>query len=799
MDLNQEMLSSYRKRTLDMKKKVISSPHEICVERASLITESYKQTKGENPIIRYAKSIDHLLKNMTIKIWEYEFIVGNRTTKYIGTPLYPEVRIDTIEQDCDSYHTRPVQRLLLTKEEKQIIKETIIPYWKNEETTIQARFYSYLNPELKSKMETLVFIVDAEITNGLGHFFPGHQNILNYGISGLIRKTEEKLNEFSTLSEDDKKKSIFLQSVIIVLNGVKSFVKRFSDLAKEMVVTESELTRNKELTEISEICKNISENPPNSFKEALQLIYFTHLICGLEDGGFAISVGRLDQLLYPFYLNDKKEGKIKDEEVQFLLECFFIKLNTLWNYILSKGIIASEGPPITENLTIGGIDQSGKDATNELSYLLLDSYTFLKTPQPTFSVRIHQNSPKLLLDKVAESIQSGASLSLVNDAVVIKSLINRGFTLEDANDYALIGCIEPQHPFKSLGSTNSNQFNIVKCLELALTNGNDMISRKAIGVETNATISSYQELWEGFVSNIKYFIKYMVLCMNSLDTAIAELAPRPFLSATINDCIERGLDITNGGAIYNFTGPQLIGLATVADSLAVIKKIVFEEKLLPLEDLVQMLRKNFKGTYQEKNGNVWKTMFVNKFQKFGNDDDYVDAIAKQVANQYCEEISSYANYRGGKYNPGIYSTTLHLGFGVFTGASADGRERGQPLSNGVSPTNGMDKNGPTSIFNSVMKLDNDLISNGSILTIAIHPRALSKDKLLALIKSYLKPKGGFQVQFNAVSKELLYDAQKNPDNYRGLVVRIAGYTVYFTELSKTAQDDIIARTEHIAI
>ncbi|MFX1453561.1 MAG: pyruvate formate lyase family protein, partial [Promethearchaeota archaeon] len=376
------------------------------------------------------------------------------------------------------------------------------------------------------------------------------------------------------------------------------------------------------------------------------------------------------------------------------------------------------------------------------------------------------------------------------------ALINKGFTLEDAREYAPIGCVEPQHPYKSFGSTNANQFNAVKCLELTLNNGIDSITRKEYGLKNGKKITSYEDLWSAFKNQMKYFIDYMTKTMYHLDKAIAELTPQPFLSATINNCIEQGLDITEGGAIYNFTGPQLIGLATVADSLAVIKKVVFEDRFLPFEELVQMLAKNFRGVYQGKKGTDWREFFINRIPKFGNDNDYVDQIASKVAKFYCNEISKYSNYRGGKFNPGIYSTTFHLAFGVFTGASADGRRKTEPLSNGIGPTSGMDKNGPTAILNSIKKLNNDLMTNGNSLILAFHPNTLKLEILISLIRTFFGLKGGYQIQFNVVGKKTLCEAQNNPDNYRGLVVRVAGYSVYFTELSKNAQDEIIARTEY---
>ena len=792
MQLEQTSRPIYNDRVLRMKKKAVNAPHEICIERAKLFTESYKETRGENPTIRFAKAMDYYLTNMTIKIWDDEYIIGNRCTKFVGTPLFPEARIDTIEQDINIYDTRPVQKLLLTDEERKIIKEEIIPFWKNEEETVQERFQSYLSPDLKDIMEKLVFAVDVELSSGIRHFFPGHENVLKYGINDLIKQAHKNQEKFSR----DNDKTTFLESVIILLNAVKRFIQRFSILARDMAEDEKNSKRQKELYEISDICENISENPPQSLKEALQLIYFTHLISGLEDGGFAISVGRLDQYLYPYFIEDIKIGKINNTEVQFLIECFFIKLSTLWNYVISKGVIAVEGPPIAENVVIGGIDREGIDTTNELSLIILDAYTHIKTVQPTFCVRIHENTSGNFLKEVVESIKEGTSITLLNDQVMIPGLINRGFTLEDAREYAPVGCVEPQHPYKSFGSTNANQFNVVKCLELTLNNGVDMINRKAYGVKNLKEITSYEGFFEEFKNQVSYFINYMVETMYFLDKAIAELTPQPFLSSTIDDCLDRGLDITNGGAIYNFTGPQLIGLATVADSLAVIKKVVFEDKLVTYKDLVQMLSKNFRGVYNGRKGTEWREIFVNKVPKFGNDIDYVDDIANNVAEFYCDEITKHSNYRGGIYNPGIYSTTFHLAFGIFTGASADGRKKTESLSNGIGPTSCMDKNGPTAVLNSVKKLRNDLMTNGNSLILAFHPNTLKSEILIPLIQSYFVKDGGYQVQFNVVGKEILRNAQKTPSEYSGLVVRIAGYSVYFSELSKSAQDEIIARTEY---
>jgi len=794
MQIKQIPHPPFEQRIKRMKKKVVSSPHEICIERAILFTESYTQTKGEPSVIRFAKAMDHFLTNMTIRIWKDEFIVGNRATKFVGTPLYPEVRIDTIEQDIDTYESRFIQQLSLAEEDRKILKQKIIPYWKNEEETVYERFKSNLDEELKAIVDKLVFTVEVQYTNGIGHFFPGHKNVLKYGLNGLLQIAEDKKSNLVKEEVNFKEKDEFFSSVIILLNAAKKFIQRISKHAKNLAQKESDIQRKNELIEISEICVNISQNPPESFKEALQLIYFDQLICGLEDGGFAVSIGRLDQDLYPFYIKDVNKEKIDNQEAQFLLKCFFIKLTSLWNYIFALGANAGEGPPLAENLTIGGVDREGNDATNELSYLILDAYTDLQTVQPTFSARIHKNSPQKYLEKLSNSIKTGTSIALFNDEVMVPGLEKRGFTLEDAREYAPVGCVEPQHPYKSFGSTNSNQLNIVKCLELALTKGVDLFSRKKYGASIDFPIDSYDDLWKAFEFQTKFFIEKMVATMTYLDQAIAELNPQPFLSATIDNCIEKAMDVTRGGAIYNFTGPQLIGLATAADSLAVIKKFVFEDNILTLEEITQILKKNYRGTYKDKSGKEWREIFINKVPKFGNDNDYVDQIAVDIAELFCEEVSKWDNYRGGKFNPGIYSTSLHLAFGSFTGASADGRKSREPLSNGVGPTHGRDKNGPTAILNSVKKLKNELLTNGHSLILAFHPHNLNKEVFIPMIETYCVPEGGFQVQFNVVGTKTLCDAQKNPDNYRGLVVRIAGYSVYFTELSKAAQDEIIART-----
>lgn len=816
----------------NLKNKLLFAPYEVCIERALFWTEEYRRNEKESVVIKNAKALKNVLKNITIFIQDDELIVGNRTSKQKGAPLFPEIKSSWISAEIDTLHDRPVQPFYISPDDKKELKK-ILPYWYGK--TVWDRAMYLMPKNIQKEVFKLIFTIGAEFANGIGHFLLGHNKVIKLGFKGIRNLAEEKLRSLN----GSKEKKDFLNAVIIAVDGVSNFIKRFSELADDLSNKEKNKTRKNELIKISEICKNISDNPASNFYEALQLVWFVQLIAQVEDGGFAISFGRLDQILYPYYKRDIEDGRINPEFAEELVKCFYIKVASVVNVLENMIVAVASGPPIAQNLTIGGIDKEGDDATNELSYIFLDAYKNIKTSQPNFSIRVHKNIKEDFLIRICEAVRDGTSIAFFNDEIIIPSMINRGIPIDDARDYAIVGCVEPAVPGKTFGSTDSNLFNIAKCLELALNNGDGFdliknpfylssklsiglfsilswiyntikfsknvkvnifdlieISRgKSLGVKTGDArkFNSFDKVLDAYKKQVSYFSEKMVSAMYYCDKAHSELKPTPFLSSTVDDCIDKTKDLISGGAKYNFTGPQAVGIADVGDSLAVIKKFIFDEKKITMSELLKVLNNNFKDREN------LRQMFLNKVPKYGNDNDYVDKLTKEGIEIYCKEIEKHKNFREGYFQPGVYSMSGHIIFGILTGATPDGRKRGMSLTEGVSPVHGREIKGPTSVLKSAAKLPHKLISNGNVLNMKFHPLLLQGDenirKFSVLIKTYFEL-GGLHIQSNVVSKEILFDAQKNPEKYRGLVVRVAGYSAYFTELDKATQDDIIERTEY---
>ncbi len=757
-------------RSKKMKERILNEKHRICIERARLLTESYKKTEGEHPYIRFSKAFKNVLENMTIFIQDDELIVGNRTSKPLGGPLYPEIRVDWIQSDIDSISEREIQPQYISEEDRKELKEKILPYWVDK--TIQYKFTQKMDEQMRQDYINMVFISEVQMINGIGHLVLNHEKIISRGIKSIIEEAKKRREYFKNNNELER--AAFLDALIISSQAAINFAKRYSKRAAEMAEIEKDEIRKNELKKIAEICDWIPENPARSFYEALQALWFNQLLVQIEQGGVAISVGRFDKILYPYYKKDLEKGFITPEKAQELIECFFIKMSEINNVLLSMGLTAGEGPPTAQNLIIGGIGEDGEDITNELTYLTLDAYANIHTYQPNFSVRVSKKSPPEFLERVAKYLIQGTMMELFGDEVIINAMINRGYNKKDAMDYAIAGCVEPNAPGFTFGSTNSNQFNSPLALDYAL--------KKLKEADT------FDDIMDAYKKELKHYTNIVVDVMRLLDETFAENVPSPYISMNVDNCIQNGKDVTQGGAKYNFTGPQLIGLSTTADALAVIKKFVFDEPTFTLDEIKKMLKKNFR-----KNKDV-RQLFINKAPKFGNDDDYVDKIACEIAEIYANEINPHKNYRGGYFNPGLYSTTFYMAFGSFLEASADGRKAAEPIGNGVGPTNNMDKLGPTAIIKSAAKINQENLCNGTVLNLRFHPSSIEMDSLVDLVNTYFNL-GGSQVQFNIVSPEILKDAQLNPDNYKGLLVRIAGYSVLFTQLSKAAQDEIISRTE----
>ena len=769
--------------------KIIDAPMEVCVERARYLTESMKQNWDKDPLERMSLAFEHILNNITPIIREDELIVGCRTSKLKGAPFFPENKARWIEGDLDALGIRAVQKALISPEEIDELKNEILPFWQGK--TVEDVMESRLSPDLSADMDKYIFTMMLEITYGIGHFTINHDKVLQVGMRGIIDETLERLELLGT-GAGAKRTRIFYEAVIRSCGAVISFARRYSELARRLAEKEKDKARAAELLKIAEICARVPEFPARSFHEALQSLYFVHLTAQIESGGNSVSLGRIDQILYPYYRRDQEAGLISDEEVRELLSLMYIKTNEIWNLLEEAFIPGGEGTQgkTTQNAIVGGIDRQGREATNELSYIALDAFADVRTVQPNFGVRLSSASPADFLKKAVDYVREGVLLHFFNDEAIIKTLLHSGHTLEDARNYGIVGCLEPNAQGKTFGSTFAVQFNALKCVEFALTRGIDNIFGYQSGLKTEdpTLFKNFEEFWQAYDQQLSHFTRQIQRGMHVLDEAIADNVPSPFASAVIEGCLEKGLDLTRGGAVYNSTGVQLMGFANTVDSLYGIKKAVFEDKVLTMAQLVEMIADDWYDA--EK----WRVYMLNRITKFGNDNDEVDAMAERVAAHYCDRITAYKNFRGGTFWPGIFSVGFHISFGAFTGATPDGRHAGDVLGNGVTPTTGNALSGPTAVMNSVVKLPLERIYNGANLNMRLPGKRTKSDHLANLIRAYMKG-GGMQVQFNMVDSETLRKAQQEPEKYRDLFVRVSGYSAEFIDLSDIAQEEIISRTE----
>ncbi|RJP83215.1 MAG: hypothetical protein C4522_01395 [Desulfobacteraceae bacterium] len=777
-------------RTGRIRQRLIDAPQEICVERARYFTQAMAEHWGKHPLTRMSLALERVLNKMSVIIRDDEIIVGCRTGKLKGAPLFPENKTRWLAGDVENFDRRVVQRALITEAEKQEILNDVLPFWTGR--TVEERYEELLPHAIAEDVDKYVFTFMLEITYGIGHFTMNHQRVLASGLSGIIDEARKKPAALSS-AESSGDTGLFYEAVIRSLQAAIQFARRYSDLALKMARETNDPGRKKELETIAAVCRRVPEYPAETFHEAVQSLYFIHLIAQIESGGNSVSLGRIDQILYPCYIKDRKEGRTDPAMAKELISLLFLKTGEIWNVLEEAYIPGGEGTEgkTTQNVAVGGLDQNGADATNELSYLTLDAYASIRTVQPNFSVRLSSRSPDFFFMKVIEYAKDGVLLHFLNDDAIIPSLIRAGHTEEDARDYGVVGCLEPNAQGKTFGSTFAAQFNGMKCLEFALSNGVDNIFGYTSGLETGApsNFASFDDVWNAYDCQINHFVNQLTGGMACLDRAIAELVPSPFASAMIDGPMEKGIDLTRGGAIYNSTGVQLMGFSNIADSLYAVKRTVFDEKRFSLSDLSQWLSDDWTDAEDKQ------AYLKNKIEKYGNDVDAVDEMAQKVAGHFCDVLEKHRNFRGGAYWPGVFSVGFHISMGAFTGATPDGRCAGETLGNGITPSNGLAVAGPTAIMNSVTKLPLQRIYNGMNLNMRFHGRKTRSRDLVCLIKTYFE-NGGFQVQFNMVDSETLRDAQKNPEAHKDLIVRISGYSGIFISLSDIAQDEIIRRTEY---
>ncbi|MCS7108298.1 MAG: glycyl radical protein [Sulfolobales archaeon] len=781
---------------------------EIDVNRALLVTESYRETEGEPPPIRRAKALRKVLSEMPIHILDGELIVGNQSHKPRAGPLFPEWQVDKILNEMHSWPTRPGDKFKITDEEMQLLRKTL-SYWKGK--TVMDRVLTLLPDTCKRAMKYGVFSVYNYITSGHGHFVPDFEKVLKLGLNGI---KDEVINALNNIDETDPyyyDKVIFYKSLLITADAVIHFAKRYASLARELAVKEMNLRRKMELERVAEICDNVPANPARNFWEALQSVWFILLTAQIEQNGLAVALGRFDQYMYPYYINDVNKGLLDDESALELIEAFYIKTNVINKVYDNEGAVINAGPALGQVITLGGVTRDGEDAVNELTYLCLKADAEVGLMQPDFAIRLHPKiSEEFLVFLTKHIAKNPSKVKLFNDMAVIPALINVGVTLEDARDYALLGCSEAIIPGKTCSGGNFGQINLAKCLELALNEGRVMWyydgkefhlhpnnADVIVGLPTGnpEEFKTYYDLWDAFRSQLSYAVKLLVTTVNIIDRVQAELTPHPLFSLVTEGCIESGLDFTNGGALYNFTAPIAIGPITVSDSLAAIKYLVFDKEEITMKELMKQLRNNFEGG----DGEYLRLRLIHESPKFGNDNRYVDEIASQVIRAYVDEISRYENPRGGRFVASVYSLTGNVSYGWRTGPTPDGRKGGEPLNDNISPTIGRDLKGPTAVIKSLSRIDSQLLPQGYIFNLKFSPSMINDDTKVMRFVSFIRSLldfGIFHTQFNIISADTLREAQKHPERYRGLLVRVAGYCAYFVELSKEVQDHIIARTEH---
>ncbi len=777
-------------RVQRLRERIVNAPREVCIERGRYLTQSMAANWHLHPLTRMSMALEHILDNMSVVIRDDELIVGCRTSKLKGAPLFPENKWKWIEGDLQTFGQRALQRVLITEEQQQELKQDILPFWRGR--AVEDRLEDRLPPDVAEDMDKYVFAMVLEITYGIGHFTMNHPRVLKLGLSGIIADAEERYNAL-TPEERLQDKGLFYDAVIRSLRATIRFANRHADLAASLAEGESDPQRAEELRTIARVCRRVPEHPAETFREAAQSVYFIHLVAQIESGGNSISLGRIDQILYPYYKADRQSGRITPEQARELLALLFIKTNEIWNILEEAYIPAGEGVEgkTTQNVTVGGVGADGEDATNELSYIGLDAYADVRTVQPNFGVRLSSKAPEDFFQKAIEYAKDGVLLHFFNDEATIESLQRAGHSPEDARDYGVVGCLEPNAQGKTFGSTFAVQFSGIKCLELALSNGVDNIFGHQSGIESGdpATLTCFDDVWNAYRAQVSHFMGQMVKGMAVLDQAIAELVPSPVASAMIDGPMGKGLDLARGGAIYNSTGVQLIGFSNVVDSLYAVKKAVFEDGMMTLAELASCLADDWYDADDKR------SYFLHKILKYGNDNDEVDAVAAKVLDHFCDEVGKHRNYRGGPFWPGVFTVGFHIVMGAFAGASADGRHAGDVLGNGITPTNGSALSGPTAVLNSVTKLPVTRIYNGANLNMRFNPSSLKPEILTALAKTYFR-QGGRQVQFNMLDSATLRDAQAHPEKYRDLVVRVSGYSALFTGLSETAQNEIISRMEY---
>lgn len=817
---------------------------EIEADRAELVTESYKQTEHLPIIKRRSAAFRHILENIPIVIREGELIVGSSSIAPRGCQTFPEFSYEWLPPEYETIATREADPFYISPDTIRRL-EAVHPYWKGK--TVSDLAAANMDPEvLDVFMNHGIFTVGNYFFNGVGHVNVNYEKVINCGLETYIEECKAQLATLTRGQGDYAEKRNFWESVIESCEAVITYARRYSDLALSLAADCTDSDRKAELLTIAEACDHVPAKPARSFHEACQGFWFIQQLMQMESSGHSISPGRFDQYMYPFFKADLDAGKITYESAQELIDCIWVKLNDLNKVRDAASAEGFAGYGLFQNLIVGGQDEYGLDATNDLSYMCMEAQMHVRLPQPSLSIRVWNGSPHSLLIKAAAVTREGMGVpAFYNDEVIIPSMMSRGYSLEDARGYCIIGCVEPSACHKTDGWHDAAFFNMVRPLELVFSSGMD--KGEQIGPKTMDVLemTSFEQFFDAYKAQQEFFIEMMAQADNAVDAAHAVRCPLPFESCLIDDCIANGKSVQEGGCHYNFTGPQGFGIANVADSLAVMRKLVFEDGAISMAEMKQALADNFgKGATnkramelttdaaklldaegKEVNADLIKAIYMGfknashisadkkarydemlnmiaDVPKYGNDLREVDLFAREVGQTYTKPLLQHTNPRGGMFHAGLYPVSANVPLGHQAGASPDGRLSNTPIADGVGPMSGRDVKGPTATANSVSRLDLGDASNGTLLNQKFHPSALAGEmgleKFVAYLRGFFDQKG-MHVQYNVISRETLLDAQAHPENYKTLVVRVAGYSALFTTLSRSLQDDIISRTEQSSL
>ena len=803
-------------RVNSLRQTFLDRPYDIDVERLRLVTEAYKKHESAPRKLQCAYAFENVLLNSKLYIYDEDLILGEVAAPAKASPIYPEFSVDWIIDEIlhFPFEERANDQFYIRNDEdrKEIVE--LCRWWQGK--TVESRISSELEDELTkgSQGGKKIFVTNDYHFGGTGHLAVGYEKLMKIGYNGLIENAKAAFEKLDEADPEYGDKRDFYQAMIIMLETSKKYIERYAKLAEEYAAEEKDAKRKQELEAMAVNCHAIAGGVPKTFWQALQLFNFATTLIQTEGNGHSISYGRMDQWLNPYYEADMKNGTITKEFALELIEVQYVKVNNPTKLKDKGTVVVRNGRGFGgECLTIGGVDRDGNDATNDVTMLMLEASAHTRMMNPWLCVRMHENTPYELKVKTVECIRAGyGHPKLFNDGPAIKAQLRKGMSIEEARDYSVVGCVEPSLPGKELGWHGAGYVNAPKILEMAINGGRCLdcgphcprwekcgAIGKHIAPDTGSldTYKSFDEVLESVDKQFSYWCDVMRRNLDVIDISHRTRKPVPYLSSLFEDCIESGKDTTEGGTKYNGTAPQVGGIATCADSLATIKKLMFDDKRYTGAELLQAVKDNWEGHEV-----AYALVNSSKVPHYGNDEDYADDMFKYIFECYCRNMNIGTNPRGGDYNPGVYTVNANVGMGLNTNASLDGRKVSEPISDNMGPVHteggSHDICGPTAVVNSVAKVDHSLATNGTLLNIRFPEDAVAgiegRDNLLSFIDAYIA-KLGMHVQFNVMSSKTMRAAQKNPEDYKDMLVRVAGYSAYFVELGKPLQEDLIQRTE----